>query len=508
VSVLAGLARNTAFSAVAFGVNGLVMLALVPLIVGAHGLAAFGLLVLARTILPTGALAVLDLGVAETATQSVGRARGSGDWDRASEDLGLLLVLSAGVGVTIAVVLAISAPWLAGLLGVQASERESFAGILLVTAILLTLFFPGLVVEGTVKGFERFGLLRAIEVLTTVAYAVATLACVLTGLSYAAIAYSYLGAMLARYLALAWVAVGEMRRASLHPRGWGYDSRNDVLHRARLMFQSKILGALQTPVPPLLIGGLLGPSAVGLYEIITRLPRFLKSTLSLLASAVLPVAARLEARGAGDQLSNLGLRSFSLIPFVTFPVLFGTAGLARPVLAWWVGSSFVQYWAWMAAMMIVPTVQVCLVVSQVALQVRPDYMVRANRLSAAGIGLQFALSLAFMEQLGAMAFVLGAALAIAATFPFHIALIARSLSFAAVLAWRPMLAHGALAAMLAAALVAMDQAISGLGVPALLAAFAAGLAAYWGIAYGLLLERGARALVGRLASSILHGARA
>jgi O-antigen/teichoic acid export membrane protein len=508
MTMLDRLARNTAFSAIAFGINGLIALALVPLIFGSYGLAQFGLLILARTLLPTGALGVLDLGVAETATQAIGRARGSSGWSRASEDLGLLLVLSSAVGIGMAVMLAFLAPWLAALLGVPPGERESFAGLLVTTALLLAAFFPGLVAEGVVKGFERFGLLRGIEVLVTITYALAALVCIAAGMSYVAVGYSYLGAMLARYLALACVALAEMRGAGLRPQRWGRASRADVLRRARLMFQSKILGTLQMPVPPLLIGVLLGPSAVGLYEIITRLPRFLKSTLSLLASAVLPVAARLEGRGAGDQLRNFGLKSFWLVPFVTFPVLFGAAGFARPILDLWVGPQLAAQWPWMAAMLIFPVLQVCLFVSQAALQVRPEYMARANRISAVGVLLQFAVSIAFIESLGAMSFVLGVAVATAAAFPFHVRLVARSLSLGGALLWHPILAHGALATLLALALGAIDGVSGGLGNAALFMVFAAALIAYWAVAYALLLEQDSRALVGRLASSLFHGARA
>ena len=506
--MLARLARNTAFSAIAFGINGLIGLALVPVIVGAYGLAQFGLIILSRTLMPAGALGVLDLGVAETATQAVGRARGSGDWTRAGEQLGVLLALSVTVGAVIAAAIALGAPALAGLFGAAGAERESFTGVLAVTGVVLAAFFPGLVAEGVLKGFERFGALRCIEVLAVLGYAIATVVCISAGLSYAAVAYAYLGAMLARYLALAAVAVAAMRSAGLRPLRWSKSARDDVLRRSSLMFQSKILGTLQMPVPPLLIGALLGPAAVGLYEIITRLPRFLKSTLSLLASAVLPVAARLEGRGAHDQLRGLGVKSFWLVPFVTFPVLFAAAGLARPILDLWVGPQLAAWWPWVAVMMLFPILQVPLFVSQAALLVRPEYMASANRISAAGIALQFALSLVFLRSFGAMAFVLGVALAAVLTFPFHLRLVARSLEVAAGELWRPVLTHAALALAMAAVLAFVDGTIAGLGAALLCAAFGGALLAYWGMAYLLLLEANARDLIGRLASSLLHGARA
>jgi O-antigen/teichoic acid export membrane protein len=506
--VLERLARNTALSALAFGANGLIALALVPVIVGAYGVGSFGLIVLARTLLPAGALGVLDFGMAETATQAVGRARGSDDWASASEQIGLLLAISAAVGAGVSLVLAVAAPWLAVVFGVGAAERQAFVHILMATAAGLLVFFPGLVAEGVVKGFERFGVLRGVEVAATLLYAAATLGSVAAGLSYAAVAYAFLGAMAARYFILALACAIEMRRAGLRPRRWGALARADVVRRSVLMFQSKILGTLQMPVPPLLIGVLVGPSGVGLYEIITRLPRFLKSTLSLLASAVLPVAARLDGRGAQVMFGEMGLKSFSLVPYITFPVLFGAAALSRPILELWVGKELANYWPWLVAMFVFPIAQVCMFVSQAMLQVRPEYIAGANRISAGGIALQFIVSLALVKPLGAMAFVAGVAAASIAAFPFHLFLTARFLALDAASLWKPVLRHGVLAMCMAALLAAMQSVLPTATVPVALALFASALLAYWSTAYVFLLESGSRALIGRLAASLVHGARA
>src|SRR5258708_38557060 len=123
-------------------------------------------------------------------------------------------------------------------------------------------------------------------------------------MSYVAVAYAFLLATCGRYVILAIIVPTQMRSAGLVFSKWGDQSQREILRRALLMFQGKVLGAAQTQVPPLLIAALVGPAGVGTYDIVTRLPRFLKSTFGLLASALLPAAAQLEGRCHADRFST------------------------------------------------------------------------------------------------------------------------------------------------------------------------------------------------------------
>ena len=64
------------------------------MIIRTWGVTEFGLIVITRLLLPTGMMAVLDLGLSEVATQAVARAREHRDWDLASRQLSFLTVLS------------------------------------------------------------------------------------------------------------------------------------------------------------------------------------------------------------------------------------------------------------------------------------------------------------------------------------------------------------------------------------------------------------------------------
>ena len=179
--MLRALVRNTLFSGLAFVAVGLLNLLVIPITINGYGLTGWGLIVLLRVFLPTGFFAIFDFGVPETATLVVARARASGDWAAASEQLSMLLVGACVVGALTGGMLVLSGSFAAAWFHVGSEYRDSFVWLTRVTGLALLALYPGLLVEGVVKGFERYGLLRLLEVVTALAYAVATIYAVRAG---------------------------------------------------------------------------------------------------------------------------------------------------------------------------------------------------------------------------------------------------------------------------------------------------------------------------------------
>lgn len=85
--MLRSLVRNTLISGTAFVLVGFVHLLIIPVLVRGYGLTEFGLITLARVLLPNGLLAMADCGVMENTMINVARARASQDWSVASQQL-------------------------------------------------------------------------------------------------------------------------------------------------------------------------------------------------------------------------------------------------------------------------------------------------------------------------------------------------------------------------------------------------------------------------------------
>ena len=168
------LIHNTIISTIAFGAAAILGLIVIPVIIRTWGVTEFGLIVITRLLLPTGMMAVLDLGLSEVATQVVARAREHRDWNLVGRQLSFLTVLSILLAVALSGSIWLSAPYLAVLMKVDAVHVDRFTDILHYTALANLVLVPALVWEGTVKGFERYNLLRFSEFTSTLAYVVLT----------------------------------------------------------------------------------------------------------------------------------------------------------------------------------------------------------------------------------------------------------------------------------------------------------------------------------------------
>jgi hypothetical protein len=239
--VLRGFLQNTAISAVAYAVAGVLGLFAVGVIARSYGVAVLGLIVLTRSFLPTGFFTLVDLGVSESTTQFVARGR-VGDWTVANEKVSLLTVIATAIGVVSAILLWAAAAPLAAIFKVAPDQADAFIAILKVTAPLLPITFLGLVMEGALKGFEQYGWLRLTEVGGNALYVVAVYALIWQGAPFETIAYAYLAMTVAKYLVLAIVLYRAARATPLRFCPWTASSRRDVVHRCWLMFHNRIAG--------------------------------------------------------------------------------------------------------------------------------------------------------------------------------------------------------------------------------------------------------------------------
>jgi len=404
--VLRRFVQNTAISAVAYALAGVLGLFAVGLIARSYGLAVLGLIVLVRAFLPTGFLALFDLGVSETTTQAVARGR-VGDWVVAGEKVSLLTVIATAMGIASGVALWVAAGSLAAIFKVAPDQVAAFISILNVTALVLPITFLGLVAEGALKGFEQYGWLRLTEVGGNVLYVVAVYVLVWRAAPFEWIAYSYLAVTVAKYLVLAGVVCRAAFATSLRFCSWTALSRQDVLHRCWLMLNNRIAGIFQQPLVPLAIGVLYSPVEVGAFDLITRLPRFLKATMAPLHSAILPISTHIDEATDMRRLQMLGRNGLVLPGAVIVPVLVVVALFSGEILKVWVGPQHSDQWPWLALSMLVPATTVMLGAGQTALMVRSDFLRFNTRLLYLQVGLQYLVTGLGLVLFRERAFILG-----------------------------------------------------------------------------------------------------
>jgi O-antigen/teichoic acid export membrane protein len=487
--MLQRLVRNALISALAYGVVGALALVSVSIIIRSYGLTAFGLIVLVRSFLPAAFFALIDFGMPENATQAVARARGGGSWESAGELVSLLLCGALTIGLVAGTTLCLATPALSSVFNVAVDQHAAFYRMMLVTGLALPILFPGIVLEGVIKGFENYAWLRWLEMASTAGYVAAVIALASAGAAYENIAYAFLASIVARCAVLS-IAVWRIAAASqLRFRRWGHETFHTVVYQSRIMFLNRLVGVLQSQLQPLLIGVSVGASGVGVYEMLTRLPRFLKSVLGLLSAAILPVSARIEQALDSERMHRLGRGGFVLPAVIAMPILAALALFAEDVLRLWIGPSVSNYWPWLSAMLLVPAISVLIGPGQVALLVRFEFVRRMTRLFFFQGVLQYAISLALVGWLSERAFILGQVVAAAAFMPVIARLMLKEWQLQPQLFWSTISKHLAIILMLAIPVAILKVAAPPLGHFGLLVAITLCCGIAWVLAYALIASR-------------------
>lgn len=418
--MLKRLVQNTVISSLAFGVAAVLGLMVIPLIIRTWGVTEFGLIVISRLLLPSGMMAVLDLGLSEVATQIVARAREHRNWRQASGQIAFLGALSIVLTLILSTAIWLATPLLVVAMQVDAMHLEAFTRIMHYTALANLIFVPALVWEGVVKGFERYNLLRIAEVTSTAAYVGLTFAASLAAAGFEIVAYIYLATLVARAAVIGIAAFVALRHKHVRLLPWTPEIRQDILHRCLLLLQGKLMGGVSGPFQPFLIGLLFGPKAVGTYDALVRLSRVSKTVVSLLTSALLPVASRLDERGSTTSFQRLGDLGLVMMPMFVVPPLAATAILSPDIMHIWIGPLLAPYAFWMGLSFLVPICAQYVAIGSLIFLTRPEVQARLNRLMAAQLLIWAAVSTATLHLFAERALILGQVVGSIAVLPWQI----------------------------------------------------------------------------------------
>ncbi|HEY9454882.1 MAG TPA: lipopolysaccharide biosynthesis protein [Bradyrhizobium sp.] len=414
------LIQNTVISTVAFGAAAILGLIVIPVIIRTWGVTEFGLIVITRLLLPSGMMAVLDFGLSEVATQVVARAREHRDWDRVGRQLSFLTVVSILLAVTLSASIWLGAPYISAVMKVDAAHADRFISILHYTALANLVLVPALVWEGTVKGFERYNLLRLSEFTTTLAYVALTVWASTASVSFEIVAYIFLATLVARALAVLIATIAALTNKRAKFGAWTAPIRRELSHRCLLLLQGKLIGGITGPIQPLLVGLLFGPTAVGIYDALVRLSRVSKAVVSLLTSALLPVASRLDERGSSTTFQRLGELGLVMLPMLTLPPLAAAAILSPQIMQLWIGPLLAPYASWMGVSFVIPICAQYLTIGSVIFLTRTEIQARLNLLLGLQLFIWAALSAATVSVFAERAFILGQAVASLVVLPWQI----------------------------------------------------------------------------------------
>ncbi|MFK4506015.1 oligosaccharide flippase family protein [Bradyrhizobium daqingense] len=496
--MLKRLVQNTVVSAIVFGLVAILGVVVIPVIIGTWGVAAFGLIVLTRLFLPSGLIGVIDFGLPEVTTQVVARAREHRDWGLGGSQIVLLAVISLLLGILVSLVMWWTAPLIVTLFKVEPAHAASFTNMLLATAASNLVLFPALIWEGIVKGFERYGLLRLCEFLTTLLYVGATIHAARSGQPYEVVTYYFLASGLLRALILLGASIAALSRTRIKLSVPVAGVSREVMTRCILVMQGKLIGGIIAPIQPFLIGAYIGPQSVGIYDTLVRIPRLAKVVASLLISAMLPVVSRLDQRNSHRQFNRFGETGVMMLPIVTVPPFVAAAVMSPAIMHLWIGPQIAPYAHWMGLMFVVTMCYQYVIFGNTLFMTRTKVQRRLNRLMMIHLLIWAVVTAAGAHLLAERAFILGQILGTAAIVPWQLLIFVRELEIDSRRFWFAILSHWAILAIAALPLAAILHFTPEPGILSLAGLMAVYCAATWIAQYFLVLSEEQRGLIGTL----------
>jgi O-antigen/teichoic acid export membrane protein len=313
---------------------------MLPLLIHRLGMAPTGLFVFATTL--TGYFTAVELGIATSVTKYVAEFRALDAQERINSMLRGSLLMMIGIGLLVAVALTAFALLAGRALFAGPSVRGQVVGTMLVAAATALLYWPSRIGTAMLEGLERYDQRAIVAIICTV-----FLLAGLWALSFAThsvpVLAGYFGAIMvlegAACAAIAWRRVGVIRNAG----SWRVRDLRPVLTFGGGLF---IIGLADTAIyslDRLIVAAFVGAAAIVAYEVALRPQTAVRMISALTAGALVSTISRLAAEGQRERLRKLALAGSFIGLVITLPWVILVLVLAKPLIAAWVGHSYVRY---------------------------------------------------------------------------------------------------------------------------------------------------------------------
>jgi O-antigen/teichoic acid export membrane protein len=334
------LAWNSLTNYVTSGVMLAVGFLLTPILIRALGDAGYGVWVL------VGSLAsyfwLLDFGLGSSVTRFVSQLDATGDRDELNRVVAsscALLAIGGGLALLGSLLLA---AWADTLFKVPPESAPALRTMIVISGLSLCLSFPLGVFGGVLRGYQRYDLLNAAVIVTTLLNAAGSLLALrlgwgLIGLSVISLVTSLLTGSAGVLLTL---RVDPLMRPRLeHVR---LTSLRRIVSFSVWVLVINVAVQVVYRTSPIIIAVVLGVASVTPFAIASSLMQYVRRLVDPVLSVLLPVYAGLSAVDETERVRQLFVEGSRVVSVIAVPVLLALVLLAKPLIALWIGPGYEQ----------------------------------------------------------------------------------------------------------------------------------------------------------------------
>ena len=391
------VAHNVSTRYLAYTVDAIVGVVMLPFNLAHLGVAAYGLWMLTASL--TAYFSMLDLGYGGALVRFVAQYRARRDARSLNEVLSTLAVAYAGIGAITYALVVLAAFNLDSILTLTPDQIPTSRALLLIVGANVALRFLFGVFGGVIVGFQRYHLNNITSIVTSVAVALANVAVLLLGYGVVELVAATTAVRTAALLAYRFNAYRVFPGLHISPRLFRTARLREVSGFSIYMLILDLAFKLNYSTDVLVIGALIGAPAVAFWSPAQRLGELALKLSNQLSEALFPIVVDCDAAQRAARLRMVFVQGTRLSLATVIPIAGGMAMLALPLLTAWIGESFAQTATILQILAVVVIIRVGCSTASVVLKGAGMHRRLAALVSVMAIA-NIALSVALVKPLG------------------------------------------------------------------------------------------------------------
>lgn len=325
-----------------------------PILLVRLGEDAFGVWVLVQTFSAfTGWCSLIDVGIGIAGTRTIAEGDARRDHAALERTVGTVVVAMAGLGVGAAIVLGtIGRAVLPSLFNVPEALEDATRTTIVIFALQTAVDVVTRGLQSCVEGLQRTDLARLADVLRRTAVAAAVCSAALVTGELVDVAVASAVASLVGVVVSWWVL---RVRTQIRPSAFSTDELRRLMRSGVAVGALRPIGVIHRTVDRMIVGVILGPSAVAAVEVAANLQSGAEAILGASSYSVTPSASWLNARDERPALRALVARGTRLSLLACIPVTVFIAVLSQPLVEVWLGDDAPAGAAGLASVAVIST---------------------------------------------------------------------------------------------------------------------------------------------------------
>lgn len=311
---------------------------LMPYVIGVLGDDQYGTWVFINSF--TAYTGVLYLGMGETICRYVARYHASGERERLNEVVTLVASIYSGgalVALAGAAILAACIGYLGSWTGDALLEVRL---VILVLGLNLAISLVGSAYGGVLMGLRRFDLERIVGVVFDLVRVVLIVTLLHRDWGLLTVACIYTVVALLENVSFCYLAYREIPWLSISRRHWKWSVFKECSSFSVMALLSNLASNLISASSSIVIGFLMGPSAIVPYYIALRLTQFIRQPIDKVALICMPTAGALQAVADRSRLHHLFHKAFGFTLLLISAMWIGAYYFGGDLVQLWVGDQY------------------------------------------------------------------------------------------------------------------------------------------------------------------------